>query len=238
MKKLFFIFLLLLGVSIEANAAKKSTTIKIIAQPKEASIFINNQFAGYGFAEISRPPKKRRSEVFAIRIECEGYKSVETKIYADDVRSSVSYTLQEDGFYRTTAASGLVNKYMTVTLDNSLYTIDEQGKIDVSKAWKLLHQILLNYFEEIATTDFDGGYLQTPWHYKTFQLSNKQMRTRVTVRDISTPSDVAFQIKVSSEVAGSMAARHGEFTNVDRIVKELEPLLQELQTRLGKMHSL
>ena len=35
-----------------------------------------------------------------------------------------------------------------------------------------------------------------------------------------------------------MAARHGEFTNVDRIVKELEPMLQELQTRLGKMHNL
>ena len=98
-----------------------------------------------------------------------------------------------------------------------------------------MHQILLNYFEEIAATDYSGGYLQTPWHYKTFQLSDKQMRARVTVRDISTPTQVAFQIKVSSEVA---AARHGEFTNVDRIVKELEPMLQELQTRLGKMHSL
>ena len=127
---------------------------------------------------------------------------------------------------------------MTVTLDNSLYTIDEQGTINVAKAWKLLHQILLNYFEEIAATDYSGGYLQTPWHYKTFQLSDKQMRARVTVRDISTPTQVAFQIKVSSEVASAMAARHGEFTNVDRIVKELEPMLQELQTRLGKMHSL
>ena len=110
--------------------------------------------------------------------------------------------------------------------------------INVAKAWKLLHQILLNYFEEIAATDYSGGYLQTPWHYKTFQLSDKQMRARVTVRDISTPTQVAFQIKVSSEVASAMAARHGEFTNVDRIVKELEPMLQELQTRLGKMHSL
>ena len=110
--------------------------------------------------------------------------------------------------------------------------------MDNSEAWKLLHQILLNYFEEIATTDIHGGYLQTPWHYKTFQLSDKQVRTRVTVRDISTPDKVAFQIKVSSEVAGAMAARHGEFTNVDRIVKELEPMLQELQTRLGKMHNL
>ena len=146
--------------------------------------------------------------------------------------------MQEDGFYRTTAASGLVNKFLTVDLSSELYKISNEGKVDNSEAWKLLHQILLNYFEEIATTDIHGGYLQTPWHYKTFQLSDKQVRTRVTVRDISTPDKVAFQIKVSSEVAGAMAARHGEFTNVDRIVKELEPMLQELQTRLGKMHNL
>ena len=235
MKNLFLLLIFLLGGLNLANGAK-SKTFKVMAQPKEASIFVSNQFVGYGFAEFNRPKKK--TDVIAIRIECEGYKPLETKIYADDVRSSVSYTLQDDGFYRATAASGLVNKFMTVTLDNSLYTIDEQGTINVTKAWKLLHQILLNYFEEIATTDYSGGYLQTPWHYKTFQLSDKQMRTRVTVRDISTPAQVAFQIKVSSEVASAMAARHGEFTNVDRIVKELEPMLQELQTRLGKMHSL
>ena len=235
MKNLFLLLIFLLGGLNLANGAK-SKTFKVMAQPKEASIFVNNQFVGYGFAEFNRPKKK--TDVIAIRIECEGYKPLETKIYADDVRSSVSYTLQDDGFYRATATSGLVNKFMTVTLDNSLYTIDEQGTINVAKAWKLLHQILLNYFEEIAATDYSGGYLQTPWHYKTFQLSDKQMRTRVTVRDISTPTQVAFQIQVSSEVASAMAARHGEFTNVDRIVKELEPMLQELQTRLGKMHSL
>ncbi len=235
MKNLFLLLIFLLGGLNLANGAK-SKTFKVMAQPKEASIFVNNQFVGYGFAEFNRPKKK--TDVIAIRIECEGYKPLETKIYADDVRSSVSYTLQDDGFYRATATSGLVNKFMTVTLDNSLYTIDEQGTINVAKAWKLLHQILLNYFEEIAATDYSGGYLQTPWHYKTFQLSDKQMRARVTVRDISTPTQVAFQIKVSSEVASAMAARHGEFTNVDRIVKELEPMLQELQTRLGKMHSL
>lgn len=97
---------------------------------------------------------------------------------------------------------------------------------------------LLNYFEEIAATDLYGGYLQTPWQYKTFTLSEKQIRNRVTIRDISTPKRVAFQIKVASEVAGSNAARHGEFTEADRIPKELEPIIEELQTRIGKVSSL
>ena len=122
-------------------------------------------------------------------------------------------------------------------IDEQYYSI-EDGKVDVSKAWKLLHQIILNYYDEIGSTDFDGGYLQTPWQYKTFNLTEKQIRTRVTVRDISTPSRVAFQIKVSSEVAGAIAAKHGEFTEVDRIPKEMEPMLEELQTRIGKVSNL
>lgn len=233
MKKIIVSILLTIAAFVSANGAKPP--VKLTVQPKEAAIYIDNQFVGYGFTEFVRPKKK---EIVAIRLECQGYKPIETKFYGGDKRSSISYSLQDDGFYRTTAASGLVNKFMTVTLDPSLYRVEADGKVDVSDAWKLLHQILLNYFEEIAATDFDGGYLQTPWHYKTFQLSYKQMRVRVTVRDISSDTRPAFQIKVSSEVASSMAARHGEFTSIDRIVKELEPMLQELQTRLGKMHSL
>lgn len=229
---MLFVLTLALNVLV-VNAAP--SLVKITVQPKEASIYVNNQFVGYGFAEFVRP---KRNDIVALRIECEGYKPIETKFYGGDKRSSVSYVLQDDGFYRSTAASGLVNKFMTVILDSNLYEINEAGVVNVSKAWKLLHQILLNYFEEIETTDFSGGYLQTPWHYKTFQMSAKQIRARVTVRDISTESRVAFQIKISSEVASIAAARHGEFTNIDRIVKELEPLLVELQTRLGKMHNL
>ena len=92
--------------------------------------------------------------------------------------------------------------------------------------------------DEIETTDVHGGYLQTPWQYKSFIMSEKQIRNRVTIRDISTPQRVAFQIKISSEVAGSMAARHGEFTEIDRIPKDFEPLIEELQTRIGKVSSL
>ena len=64
------------------------------------------------------------------------------------------------------------------------------------------------------------------------------MRTRVTIRDISTLDKVAFQIKISSEVASSTAARNGEFTEIDRLPKEFEPLIEELQTRIGKVSSL
>ena len=234
MKKILS-FLIILMMAISVNAEKKAKVIKISVQPQEAAIYVDNNLIGYGYGEFSRPSKK--NQVAIIRIECNEYITAHSKFYGGDERNSLSINLMQDGFYRGSAASGLVNKYMTVIVDPKYYIIDEDGKVDTESAWRLLHQILLNYFPEIETTDYHGGYLQTPWKYKTFNMSEKQLRNRVTVRDITTPERVAFQIKISSEVAGAMAARHGEFDEVDRLPKELEPMVEELQTRIGKASS-
>lgn len=227
------LFFFCLCVSIVALAGPKVVKISVI--PSEAAIYVNNNLVGYGYAEFTRPKSK---EVAVIKIECNEYNTVVTKFYGTDKRNAISYTLQQDGFYRASAASGIVNKFFTVDIDPQYYVVGENNKVDISKAWKLLHQILLNYFAEISTSDFDGGYAQTPWQYKTFTLSEKQIRNRVTIRDISTPSHVALQIKVESEVANAAAAKHGEFEAIDRIPKEFETILQELQTRIGKVSNL
>lgn len=231
-----FTLLLSLLVTSACYADKKDKIIKITAQPENAAIYIDNNLIGYGYGEFTRPAKK--DQVVIIRIECNEYTPVHSKFYGRDERNSLSFSLMQDGFYRGSAASGLVNKFITVTLDSKYYKVKEDGSIDSSAAWKLLHQILLNYFPEIETTDIHGGYLQTPWAYKSFNMSDKQIRNRVTVRDVTTPDRVAFQIKISSEVAGAMAARHGEFEEVDRLPKEYEPMVQELQTRIGKASSI
>ena len=234
MKKLLLLMLALV-CSVAVYADKKEKVIKITAEPQEAAIYVNNSLVGYGYGEFSRPAKK--NQVAIIRIECNEYTTAHSKFYGGDERNSLSFKLMQDGFYRGSAASGLVNQYMTITLDPQYYSIDSDGKINSEAAWKLLHQILLNYFPEIETTDSHGGYIQTPWKYKSFNMSEKQLRNRVTVRDVSTPERVAFQIKISSEVAGAMQARHGEFDEVDRLPKELEPMVEELQTRIGKANS-
>lgn len=235
MKKILSVLMILM-MAMTAYAEKKAKVIKISVQPQEAAIYVDNSLVGYGYGEFSRPQKK--NQVAIIRVECNEYTTVNSKFYGGDERNSLSYKLMQDGFYRGSAASGLVNKYMTITLDPQYYTIDTEGKVNSEAAWKMLHQILLNYFPEIETTDFHGGYIQTPWKYKNFNMSEKQLRNRVTVRDVTTPERVAFQIKISSEVAGAMAARHGEFDEIDRLPKELEPMVQELQTRIGKASSI
>lgn len=235
MKK-YLLLLLSIIVCLSASAAKKEKIIKITVQPQEAAIYVDNNLIGYGYGEFTRPEKKE--QVAIIRVECNEYITAHSKFYGGDERNSLSINLMQDGFYRGSAASGLVNKYITIILDPQYYDVEESGKINCERAWRMLHQILLNYFPEIETTDFYGGYLQTPWKYKTFNLSEKQIRNRVTVRDVTTPDRVAFQIKISSEVAGTMQARHGEFDEVDRLPKDLEPMVEELQTRIGRASSI
>lgn len=231
-KNLLFLFCFCVSIITLAGSPK---VVKISVIPSEAAIYVNNNLIGYGYAEFTKPKSK---EAAVIKIECNEYNTVVTKFYGTDKRNAISYTLQQDGFYRASAASGIVNKFFTVDIDSQYYTVSDNNKVDISKAWKLLHQILLNYFAEISTSDFDGGYAQTPWQYKGFTLSEKQIRNRVTIRDISTPSHVALQIKIESEVANATAAKHGEFEAIDRIPKEFETIVQELQTRIGKVSSL
>jgi hypothetical protein len=167
MKKLLMLLTAML-LCITSFADSKSKVIKITAQPQEAAIYVDNNLIGYGYGEFTRPAKK--DQVAIIRIECNEYTTANSKFYGGDERNSLSFTLMQDGFYRGSASSGLVNKYITITLDTKYYTIDDAGNVNSEPAWKLLHQILLNYFPEIETTDIHGGYLQTPWKYKTLPV--------------------------------------------------------------------
>lgn len=209
--------------------------VKISVEPREANIYVDNTFVGNGYGEFPCPKKK--NAVAVIRVECDGYLTINTKFYGGDKRESLHLVMQPDGFMNGTEASGAVNKFFTIEVDQKYYSKKADGTYDTKTAWKLLHQVLLNYFDEIETTDFYSGYVQTPWHYTEFTMSDKQVRNRVVIRDISNPELVAFQIKVLSEVAATRLGKHGEFVEVDRIPRELTTLIQELQTRIGKLHS-
>lgn len=145
MKK-YLLLLVVLMVGFSLHAEKKAKVIKISVQPQEAAIYVDNNLIGYGYGEFTRPPKK--NQVAIIRVECNEYTTANSKFYGGDERNSLSFNLMQDGFYRGSASSGLVNKYITITLDPKYYTIDGEGTVNSEAAWKLLHQILLNYFRK------------------------------------------------------------------------------------------
>ena len=227
MKKIFFVFLFCL-----INASLQAREIKVSVTPSNAKIYVDGNYYADGVATINI---KRNSGFVVIKMESPGYITMETKIYESDKRKAISYTLRRDGVFDVSEASGLVNKNFNVKVSKDHYKIDENVKMDLSQAWKIIHQVILNYFDEIQTTDIASGFIQTPWHYETFPEAEKQVSTRISVIQNAFGDDLSFQTKVSSEAGSLYASRRDEsFQEIDRILKSLEPIISEFQTRLGK----
>lgn len=207
--------------------------VKITVIPSDAKIYIDGNYAADG---ITTATLKKKDGFIVVKFEREGYVTLETKIFTTDKRKAVSYTMRRDAFFDVSVASGLVNKYFSVKISKDLYTVDESGKRNTELVWKMIHQVILNYFDEIQTTDMASGFIQTPWLYKSFPEADKQIRTRVSVKESNLGGDLTFQIKISSEVAPLIASQRDEsFQEIDRIVKDLEPMISEFQARLGKL---
>lgn len=229
MKKILLLCCFLF-TSFVCMAAKE---VKITVIPSDAKIYIDGNYAADG---ITTATLKKKDGFIVVKCEKEGYVTLETKIFASDKRKAVSYTMRRDAFFDVSVASGLVNKYFSVKISKDLYTTDEKGKRNTELAWKMIHQVILNYFDEIQTTDMASGFIQTPWLYKSFPEADKQIRTRISVKESNLGGDLTFQIKISSEVAPLIASQRDEsFQEIDRIVKDLEPMISEFQARLGKL---
>lgn len=206
--------------------------LKISVTPDDAKIYVDGNYVGDGTIMATI----KNSEGFiAVKLEKPGYVTVETKIYSEDKRKAVSFTLRRDPFLDLTTETGLANKFFTVKVSRGLYTESPDGKRNTELAWKMIHNIILNYFEEIQTTDIASGFVQTPWMYKSFPEAERQVRTRVSVREVNLGGEPTFQIKISSESASLIAPHRDEaFVKIDRILNDLEPLIGEFQSRLGK----
>ncbi len=226
-KSLSFILLVFIPFILKAKDVKISVT------PSTAKIYIDGNYVGDGIVTAT---VKKKDEFIVVKCEQEGYVTLETKVFAKDKRKAITYTLRRDAFYDITVFSGLVNKYFTVKVDNKLYKTDSNKKRDSELAWKMIHQVLLNYFDEIQTTDMAAGFVQTPWKYRNFPEIEKVIRTRVTVKETNLGGDLTFQIKVSSEAAPIIGANQEEaYREINRIIKDFEPIISEFQARLGKL---
>jgi len=220
----------LLLVSLLALLPMSAKKITVVVIPDDADIKVNGSLYGQGSAVID----VKGNDFVSIELTAPGYLTENTRIYGSDKRKTIEYKLKKDTWLDVTANSGLVNRYFSVSIDKDLYTVDEDGQKNTEKAWKLIHNILLNYFDEIETTDIASGFIQTPWKYKNYVENKKTLRTRVSIRETGIGDDLAFQIKISSEVAPIEGRNREEaYRETNQIMKDLEPLISEFQTRLG-----
>lgn len=224
MKRISLLLLAMLCISTWAK------DIKIVVIPSNAVIKVNGSYYGEGNATL----KISKNDFASVEFSCPGYETLNTRIYGSDKRKTIEVKLKEDTWAKVTSQSGVANEFFTVKVSKKLYSIDNDGKRNTENAWKMVHNVLLNYFEEIQSSDMLSGFVQTPWIYKNYVENNKTLRARVTIRESNIGGDLTFQIKISSEEAPIEGRQREEsYRETDRIMKEFDTIISEFQARLG-----
>ncbi|MCM1337509.1 MAG: PEGA domain-containing protein [Candidatus Amulumruptor caecigallinarius] len=224
------IFLFLSAICIALSSLAKEINVVVI--PAEATIKVNGSYYGEGSARV----KIKKNDFVSLECSAPGYETINTRVYGNDNRKTIEIKLKEDMLLKQTSESSLANNFFTVKVAKRLYKDDAKtGTRNSEQAWKLAHNILLQYFDEIQTSDLASGFIQTPWYIKTYVESGKTLRARVTIKEANIGGDLTFQIKLQSEMAPIQGRNREEsYQETSRVIRELEPLISEFQTRLGE----
>lgn len=220
MKKNVFVAILslicLCNMPTEGFAASK----KVITNPADAKIYVDGNYVADGSFTLKF---NKKNEMYLIKAEAEGYVTKSMKIFRTDTRNVISVDLKKDDSIEGSVASNIANKY---------FTINVREGVDEVMAWKILSQTLLNYFDEIKTSDRASGYMTTPWVEQRFPRAEVKVRTMVQIKEI-TGTGLAYQIRISSEISPIEVRGDNSFRQWPRVLKAYESIINEMQQRLG-----
>lgn len=216
MKKVLLVLLAVLFCgTLNLNAQKKS----IKAIPDNAKIYVDGDYVADGSYIIKFG---RDEDEIIVKVEATGYITKEYRVKKIDKRKTITIKLVKDEAFDKSVASELANKY---------FTIHVREGIDEDKAWKLLTQVLLDYFTELKTADKASGYMNTAWQLEDFD-DGSRVRTMVQIKE-SSDDGLTYKIKIFTEKNEGDVDNEGDYKPWPRVLKKYEPLINEMQMRLG-----
>lgn len=219
------------------NAAKP---VKITTEPTDAKVFVDGKWYA---DETPVTIKWTKGDFMEIRVEKPGYETLTRRLYKSSKVTSYSFKLLVDpiisnGFDPSIGDFGgtrfSANQYFTIKVSEKYISVAGGDTDKASQlAWKMMHEILLNYFDELGTTDMLSGRITTPWHYTKFLDAGIQVRTRVIIQETNLGSSLSYKIKIVSEKGAVSALRDDQFAPIPVIMKRFAPMIEEFQARLG-----
>lgn len=201
------------------------TVVNITSSEKDAKIFVNGNYSGQGSESVSIKDK----DCATVRVEKEGYLTDEVT-YCVNVQGHPRppgrdyYELQKDESYDASEKNDNANHDMSVVVSK---------KFSEAQAWKIVHQIVTEYYDEIKTESPETGYLVTAWKVQTFKQVT--IRTRIVIKT-SSSSPLTYSIKVASERAeGDNVSLQDDqkFKEWDRLLKKFQEIIGVFQSRLA-----
>lgn len=220
MKRKLISLLTIVGIVAFVCGDIQAKPSKVVVTPENAKIYIDGNYVGDGMYPLKFTKKE---DFFVVKAEAPGYVTKTQKVYKYDTRKVIAIDLREDDSVMGSVATELANKYFTVQCRENL---------DENTAWKILSSVLLNYFDEVKTADKSSGFMNTAWAIETFPMADVKVRTMVQIKQVINEG-LAYQIRISSEVSPRHTYGEQGFRQWPRVLKKYEPLINEMQQRLG-----
>lgn len=211
---------LIILVNLSAFAGKKNILISC-SQP-DAAIFSNGIKVGTGQAEVV----VLSDACVTINIEKVGYQKVEETICNKKgfpkVPQTKYFEMIADPAYDASVQTDMANIDVEIKLNPNRDNVE---------SWKILNQVVTNYFDVIEISDRETGYLRTAWNNQNFD--NATVRTRLIVK-IGTLEPLSYKVKLVSEIgeAGTSVKSDHKFAEWDRVLRTYESVIDQLVSRL------
>lgn len=203
-----------------------SQKVKISASESDADILVDGKKMGTGQLEVKIPSKT----CVNIKIRKPGFLRYETnycnKSGETKPPKSEYFEMQRDDAEAASLKTDKANVDFEVETKTSASVVDK---------WKLVNQIVTDYFDAIEASDKETSYLRTAWSIQAF--AQNTIRTRLIVK-LSRSEPLTFKVKLVSEYSGD----HGtsvkadeKFREWDRILRKYQNVITDFQTRLGNL---
>lgn len=206
MRKKFLLAIALVAVSLSCSAQLLGKVKTINVVPDKAKIIMGGAEVGQGSYSLNMG----RQDYVMLRLTCPGYVDRVVRVYRNDKRNAISFTLEEDeSFSASEANSDLANKYMTVVVREGL-TADA--------VWKRLILTISDLFPNLEVNDKEAGWIRSAWEVERFAYVT--VRTRIEIKEVMGFDTPRYRVRLQSEIASNECGTHDEcYKAWDRVLK-------------------
>jgi hypothetical protein len=212
------------SVFLIASTAIKAQSVEISTSEPDAKIIVDGQTLGTGTLKIKVP----KSSCVNVKIEKTGFLKYEqtfcNKRGMADLPKKQFFNMKRDDAEEASIKTDQAN------ID---FSVEVNKKLDANETWKLVNQIVTDYFDAIEVSDKETSYLRTSWSIQSF-LQNT-IRTRLIIK-LSKSDPLTFKIKLVSEYSGAplTSVKADElFHEWDRVLRKYQNVISDFNTRLG-----
>jgi len=218
--KLSLITLLIIG----AFSLAEAQSVEISASEPDAKIIVDGQLLGAGSLKVKVP----KNSCVDVKVQKTGFLKYEqtfcNKKGLTDLEKKHFFDMKRDDAEQASVKTDQAN------ID---FSVEVNKKLNINDTWKLVNQIVTDYFDAIEVSDKETSYLRTSFSIQSF-LQNT-IRTRLIIK-LAKSEPLTFKIKLVSEYSGSpltSVKADEQFHEWDRILRKYQNVISDFNTRLG-----